>query len=59
MTLTDGLPELRDHIRQIPDFPKPGILFYDISTLLAARGSLAQDGRRVGRRRSRATNRTG
>lgn len=26
---------LRDHIRQIPDFPKPGILFYDISTLLA------------------------
>jgi adenine phosphoribosyltransferase len=27
--------DLRDHIRQIPDFPKPGILFYDISTLLA------------------------
>ena len=26
---------LKDHIRQIPDFPKPGILFYDISTLLA------------------------
>ncbi len=25
---------LKDHIRQIPDFPKPGILFYDISTLL-------------------------
>ena len=23
------------HIRTIPDFPKPGILFYDISTLLA------------------------
>ena len=23
------------HIRRIPDFPKPGILFYDISTLLA------------------------
>ncbi len=22
------------HIRRIPDFPKPGILFYDISTLL-------------------------
>ena len=34
MTLTNGLPELKDHIRQIPDFPKPGILFYDISTLL-------------------------
>lgn len=26
--------DLKDHIRQIPDFPKPGILFYDISTLL-------------------------
>lgn len=27
--------DLKDHIRGIPDFPKPGILFYDISTLLA------------------------
>ena len=27
--------DLKDHIRSIPDFPKPGILFYDISTLLA------------------------
>lgn len=27
--------DLRDHIRTVPDFPKPGILFYDISTLLA------------------------
>lgn len=26
---------LKNHIRQISDFPKPGILFYDISTLLA------------------------
>ncbi len=26
---------IKEHIRQIPDFPKPGILFYDISTLLA------------------------
>ncbi len=26
---------IKDHIRQIPDFPKPGILFYDIATLLA------------------------
>jgi len=34
--MTDPHPEidLRDHIRGIPDFPKPGILFYDISTLL-------------------------
>jgi adenine phosphoribosyltransferase len=27
--------DLKRHIRAIPDFPKPGILFYDISTLLA------------------------
>jgi adenine phosphoribosyltransferase len=25
---------LKEHIREVPDFPKPGILFYDISTLL-------------------------
>lgn len=27
--------DIRQHIRSIPDFPKPGILFYDVSTLLA------------------------
>jgi adenine phosphoribosyltransferase len=26
--------DLKDHIRGIPDFPKPGIMFLDISTLL-------------------------
>ncbi len=26
---------LKDHVRTIPDHPKPGILFYDIGTLLA------------------------
>ena len=26
--------DLKDHIRQIPDFPKPGINFFDISTLI-------------------------
>ncbi len=31
--------DIRDHIRAIPDFPKPGILFYDISTLLAHAGA--------------------
>ena len=30
---------LKDHIRGVPDFPKPGILFYDISTLLANAGA--------------------
>lgn len=31
--------DLKQHIRSIPDFPKPGILFYDISTLLAHPGA--------------------
>lgn len=30
-----SMMNLKDHIRPVPDFPKPGILFYDISTLLA------------------------
>ena len=30
---------LKDHIRSVPDFPKPGILFYDISTLLQHAGA--------------------
>ncbi len=28
------LQDLKEHIRNIPDFPKPGIMFRDISTLL-------------------------
>jgi adenine phosphoribosyltransferase len=28
------LDDLRAKIREVPDFPKPGILFYDITTLL-------------------------
>ena len=28
------MDDLKAYIRQIPDFPKPGILFYDITTLL-------------------------
>ena len=28
------MEDLKRYIREIPDFPKPGILFYDISTLL-------------------------
>ncbi len=31
--------DLKAHIRGIPDFPKPGILFYDISTLLRDAGA--------------------
>jgi adenine phosphoribosyltransferase len=28
------MDELKKHIREVPEFPKPGILFYDITTLL-------------------------
>jgi adenine phosphoribosyltransferase len=28
------VPDLKSLIREVPDFPKPGILFYDITTLL-------------------------
>ena len=31
---TQNLFDLKRHIREIPDFPEPGILFYDISTLI-------------------------
>jgi len=31
------LDNLKELIREIPDFPKPGILFYDITTLLKDR----------------------
>ncbi len=29
------MADLAKYIREVPDFPKPGILFYDITTLLA------------------------
>jgi adenine phosphoribosyltransferase len=29
------LDDLKAYIREVPDFPKPGILFYDITTLIA------------------------
>lgn len=29
------MEDLKSHIREVPDYPKPGILFYDITTLLA------------------------
>jgi adenine phosphoribosyltransferase len=33
--LSDSLDQLRDAIRDVPDFPKPGILFKDITPVLA------------------------
>jgi len=34
--------DLRAKIREIPDFPKPGILFYDITTLLKDAGAFKE-----------------
>src|SRR6187397_3602468 len=36
---TVSAEELRAKIREVPDFPKPGILFYDITTLLKDAGA--------------------
>ncbi len=36
------LDELKTYIRDIPDFPKPGIVFKDITPLLAAGPALAE-----------------
>ncbi len=33
---------LKEYIREIPDYPKPGILFYDITTLIKERAGLAK-----------------
>jgi adenine phosphoribosyltransferase len=33
------LQHLRSHIRDIPDFPKPGVVFFDITPLLADKGA--------------------
>ena len=40
--------DLKAHIRGIPDFPKPGILFYDISTLLRHGPAWREAMRRMG-----------
>jgi adenine phosphoribosyltransferase len=34
--------DLRARIREIPDFPKPGILFYDITTMLKDAGAFKE-----------------
>ena len=36
------MDHLKAKIRNVPDFPKPGILFYDITTLLRDRDGLRQ-----------------
>jgi len=37
-----NIAELKALVRTVPDFPKPGILFYDITTLLKDRVGFAQ-----------------
>jgi adenine phosphoribosyltransferase len=39
--MTDPITVLKTHIRDVPNFPKPGILFRDIGPLLANPSSLA------------------
>ena len=34
------MEQLKEKIREVPDFPKPGILFYDLTTLLKDSSSL-------------------
>ncbi|MFC1758977.1 adenine phosphoribosyltransferase [Planctomycetota bacterium] len=46
MTNTTEL-DLRDFIRDIPDFPKPGITFRDITPLLASPEAFAESTRRM------------
>src|SRR6202022_4016185 len=42
MTSPINLWPLKKLIRPVPDFPKPGILFYDITTLLKDKAGFAQ-----------------
>ncbi len=39
---TSNCEDLKKLIREVPDFPKPGILFYDITTLLKDRLGFAR-----------------
>jgi len=39
---TQNCDDLKKLIREVPDFPKPGILFYDITTLLKDRRGFAR-----------------
>jgi adenine phosphoribosyltransferase len=42
MTKPISCEPLKELIRTVPDFPKPGILFYDITTLLKDKAGFAQ-----------------
>lgn len=47
MSSTPATANLADYIRAIPDFPKPGILFRDITPLLASPDALREAIRRL------------
>ena len=49
----DDMDHLKAKIRHVPDFPKAGILFYDITTLLQDAGGLSRRDRQPRRCRSR------
>src|SRR5271170_1719108 len=42
MTIPISCEPLKTLVRTVPDFPKPGILFYDITTLLKDKAGFAQ-----------------
>src|SRR5260370_9020651 len=42
MTKPISCEPLKELVRTVPDFPKPGILFYDITTLLKDKTGFAQ-----------------
>ena len=42
MSIPINCEPLKQLIRTVPDFPKPGILFYDITTLRKDKADLAQ-----------------
>ena len=41
MTLPINCEPLKELVRTVPDFPKPGILFYDITTMLKDKAGFA------------------
>ena len=45
--MSDATLDLKQFIRDIPDFPKPGILFRDITPLLAHPEALRETVRRM------------
>lgn len=42
MSIDDLVDSLRAQIREVPDYPDPGILFYDITTLLKSPGGFRE-----------------